>query len=152
LFRHNSDPSQQRSFGADARVINKWVFTTAITEDFENIVEALSSAKINKADLNMPSPLDDNSDNVPESYYYQTRWCYLTLRTTETAVELVAITASMNLATTFLAEEREKWKMLAKLLYGSPPNQRRPAATMIRFRTISTLCFIHLQVWRQLVN
>jgi hypothetical protein len=35
--------------------------------------------------LNMPSPLDDNSDNVPESYYYQTRWCYLTLSTTETA-------------------------------------------------------------------
>jgi hypothetical protein len=40
LFRHNC---------ADARVINKLVFTTAITEDLENIVEALSSAIINKA-------------------------------------------------------------------------------------------------------
>jgi hypothetical protein len=94
----------------------------------------------------MPSPVDDNSDKVTESYYYHTWWCHLTLSTPKTAVELVAITASMTLATTLLAEEHEKWKMLAKLLYGSPPNQRKNCGNNDSFvywldagRTISTL-------------
>jgi hypothetical protein len=34
------------------------------------------------------------------------------------------VTASMDLPTTLLSDERDKWKMSAKLLWGSPPNQR----------------------------
>jgi glyoxylase-like metal-dependent hydrolase (beta-lactamase superfamily II) len=48
--RSTKTPSESKKWNLDAQDVNKSVFTTVYTEDLENIIEALGSGKIDKAD------------------------------------------------------------------------------------------------------